>query len=232
MGDHVNEHVKRPLNPFMLYAKVERPQISKENQNMSNSEVSKVLGMNWKILPAYKKDKYRCLAAEEKKQHKLQHPDYVYSPKPRIRRGRSRSANDLQVSDKRNNFFRPISETYLPRTYLPRTYLPGTCLPETCLPETCLSESDDCVDIYSDFDKTSFVLSDSDFVSDKTSFDKTSIVLSSEEDYPPIEDLYLTWVENTLEPIHSPVLDDISYADYLKYSVLEHSVLEHSVHDD
>ena len=198
MGDHVNEHVKRPLNPFMLYAKVERPQISKENKNMSNSEVSKVLGMNWKILPAYKKDKYRCLAAEEKKQHKLQHPNYVYSPKPRIRRGRPRSANNMQVSDKRNNFFRPISETYLP---------------ETCLPETCLSESDDCVDIYSDFDKT-------------------KLVLSSEEDYPPMEDLYLTWVENTLEPIHSPVLDDISYADYLKYSVQEYSVLEHSVHDD
>ncbi|GAB0097669.1 hypothetical protein DMENIID0001_133340 [Sergentomyia squamirostris] len=42
------DHVKRPMNAFMVYAQVARKWISKSNSNLQNSEISKRLGELWK----------------------------------------------------------------------------------------------------------------------------------------------------------------------------------------
>lgn len=42
------DHVKRPMNAFMVYAQVARKLISKSNSNLQNSEISKKLGELWR----------------------------------------------------------------------------------------------------------------------------------------------------------------------------------------
>ena len=42
------EHIKRPMNPFMVWCKERRGQISKENPGLHASQISGILGREWK----------------------------------------------------------------------------------------------------------------------------------------------------------------------------------------
>lgn len=57
--EHPNQHVKRPMNAFMVWAARRRKQIAEENPRMHNSEISKILGGEWKEMTDTDKKPYR-----------------------------------------------------------------------------------------------------------------------------------------------------------------------------
>ena len=56
------DHIRRPMNAFMIFSKVHRTMVHKRNPNQDNRTVSKILGEWWYALGAKEKQKYHDLA--------------------------------------------------------------------------------------------------------------------------------------------------------------------------
>ncbi|GFV17686.1 putative transcription factor SOX-14 [Trichonephila clavipes] len=76
-------HIKRPMNPFMVWSQMERKKIIERQPNMHNAEISIQLGMKWKTLTLEERKPYIEEAARLRELHIQEYPNYKYKPKKR-----------------------------------------------------------------------------------------------------------------------------------------------------
>ena len=76
-------HVKRPMNSFMVWAQSARRKLAEQYPHVHNAELSKMLGKLWRMLSAAEKQPYVDEAARLDKKHKEEFPDYKYRPRRR-----------------------------------------------------------------------------------------------------------------------------------------------------
>lgn len=93
-----SNHIKRPMNAFMVWSQMERRKICETSPDMHNAEISKRLGLQWRQLSDNEKAPYIAEAERLRVMHMKEYPDYKYKPRKKPKKG-----TDGQIIDSCNH---------------------------------------------------------------------------------------------------------------------------------
>lgn len=126
MGKQEEGHIKRPMNAFMVWSRGKRKQYAAINPRMHNSEISKRLGAEWKMLSQEEKEPFVAEAKRLQAIHIQEHPDYKYKPK-------RRKPKSLQKKELAAPMFSPYSAPMMAVDKFSTNQLPQTIAHSTAL---------------------------------------------------------------------------------------------------
>ena len=84
---HPPNHIKRPMNAFMVWSQLERRKIIEVTPDKHNAEISKELGRRWKLLTEALRQPYVEEADRLRILHQKEYPDYKYKPRKKPKEG-------------------------------------------------------------------------------------------------------------------------------------------------
>lgn len=103
--DEEEDEVKRPMNSFLLWAKIMRKKYASKNPNMHNAEISKLLGKIWNSMTTKDKRPYVEQAEKLRVLHMRTYPNYRYAPKKRKERRNNRMISPEVAAALHNTLF-------------------------------------------------------------------------------------------------------------------------------
>ncbi|KAI0232152.1 Transcription factor sem-2, partial [Lamellibrachia satsuma] len=90
-------HVKRPMNAFMVWSQLERRKISAVQPDMHNAEISKRLGRRWKTLTDEERHPFVEEAERLRLLHLQEYPDYKYRPRKKVKSTKAESGKNSKT---------------------------------------------------------------------------------------------------------------------------------------
>lgn len=97
---HPVNHVKRPMNAFMVWSQLERRKIVAVNPDKHNAEISKELGRRWKSLTETERQPFIDDAERLRQLHLKEYPDYKYKPRKKINSRKEKRNAKLKLLNK------------------------------------------------------------------------------------------------------------------------------------
>lgn len=93
-------HIKRPLNAFFVWSRLLRPKLLEQNPNISNVQVSVLLGKIWNEMSEEQKKPYYEESKRIKQQHRVDYPGWQFqrNPHPPAKHSKNRKYESLMKS--------------------------------------------------------------------------------------------------------------------------------------
>lgn len=84
-------HIKRPMNAFMVWSQMERRKICEQQPDMHNAEISKRLGKRWRLLAEDERQPFIDEAERLRQLHQKEYPDYKYRPRKKCNKTQTKN---------------------------------------------------------------------------------------------------------------------------------------------